>query len=348
MRKNTVILLLCIAVAALGLLAVKQNRQLRMIPEGSTAGDLAVERGTRSREPALGEAVQSTSSREEHRAVGGQREYVDEIHQLKSELATVETELEALRDRPIDHTDEQGESQSKSPMAGLAEMIRDPAMKDMLRGQQKMALTMNYGALFEDMELPPDELDVFKELLVDRQMAFMEMSSGMVKAPTSGAEIKERAESVAAVTEDFNERIRSAVGEQYYEMYREYEETLADRAQVNLFKQQLATSNQLTEAQEYDLIAALHDERTAFYASAAADQEQPSNPTRFTEEDLSKKLEWLAELHENYIDRARGILSESQLEQFTESVEQMRAMQEMGIRMSVKISAEPEKEEHVE
>ena len=38
-------------------------------------------------------------------------------------------------------------------------MMKNPAMKDMMRGQHKIALDMNYGGLFANMEFTPDELD---------------------------------------------------------------------------------------------------------------------------------------------------------------------------------------------
>ena len=57
--------------------------------------------------------------------------------------------------------------------------------------------------------------------------------------------------------------------------------------------------------------------------------------------EIDEQRAQLAQLQENYVKLARGILTKSQLVQFTKNTEQTRAMQEMGIRMSMQMIAKP-------
>lgn len=344
MRKNALILVLCIAVVVMAFVALQQNRQVRKMRQSNASGETAVKQTADVSVAVADKASQGSSNQKDQHVVEERRRLEKEIHQLKAQLEDVQTEIEDSTSEPAIDDDDPPQSPGKSPMAGYVEMMKNPAMKDMIRSQQKIALDMSYGSLFSEMELPPDELNKFKELLVDKQMAFIDMSPGMM-GPGSADEMKERSRTIKAITEEYNDKVRLAIGEQYYEMYREYKDTLPDRMQVNQFKQLLATSNPLDEEQEQDLINGMYEERTQFFSSVAGDEEQALDPSRITEEDISKKIAQLAQLHENYVELARDILSESQLEQFTKSTEQMRAMQEMGIRISMQMLTKPTEED---
>ena len=332
MQKNILILLLSVSTIVMAVVALQKHRQVLKIQDNASKG-IVVEEEAGDTAPGMGEYRKGAWLQTEQRGVKEKTDYVSEIRRLRLQLKMAKEELVKLRGTPDEQTGQQKESSSESAMARYAEMLKDPATKDVMRAQQKLALDMNYGSLFERMGLPPDGLEELKELLVDKQMAFMDMSSSMMATPRTSAEMKERAERVSAITEEYNDKIRLAIGEHYYEIYKQFEETLHDRMQVDVFKQFLSSNDRLTVRQEDDLIAAMYETRTDFYSSAQADKEQPVDPSRFTQEDLSRKLEELADLQDGYIARAQDILSEPQMEQFAKSMEQWRAMQESQIRM---------------
>jgi len=76
--------------------------------------------------------------------------------------------------------------------AGLAGMMKNPQMKEMIRAQQKMTLDKSYGALFKYLDRPPDQLDALKSLLVERQMAMID--AGLSAMSGSGSDSKQAAE----------------------------------------------------------------------------------------------------------------------------------------------------------
>ncbi len=345
MRKNALILVLCIAVVGMAAYAVRQNRQIRAMRQDYASGEHAVKKVVVASAAVAGEPPQGSPDQGTQEIAEERRRLQKEIHQLEAQLEDAEAELDNPPDEPAVGDTQTPKPPSKSPMAGLAEMMKKPEMKEMMRGQQRIALDVTYGALFSEMELSPDELGEFKELLVDKQMAFLDISTGMMGGATSADEMAEQSKTVKAITEEYNDRIRSEIGEEYYELLTAYEKSLPDRVQVNQFKTILSTDDRLTGEQEEELVAAMYEERTNLYSSLKDEQEQPFDPRKITREALDEKLDELAELQENYIEVARNILTESQLAQFTKSSEQMRAMQEMGIRMSMEMLAKPEEED---
>jgi hypothetical protein len=61
------------------------------------------------------------------------------------------------------------------------------------------------------------------------------------------------------------------------------------------------------------------------------------DPSQFTPEKITQLLEESAKLQEQYVTKAATILTPTQLEQFKANQKQQRAMQEMGMKMAVKM-----------
>ncbi|MBI3876042.1 MAG: hypothetical protein HY300_08835, partial [Verrucomicrobia bacterium] len=66
----------------------------------------------------------------------------------------------------------------------LGEMFKDPAMRDMIKAQQKafmgQAVDMAYGSLFKELNLTPEQTDKVKDLLKSKMMAATEMGMDML------------------------------------------------------------------------------------------------------------------------------------------------------------------------
>jgi len=70
---------------------------------------------------------------------------------------------------------------------------------------------------------------------------------------------------------------------------------------------------------------------------------QTADPSQFTPDRIAKVLEESAKIQERFVSRAAVILTPSQLEQFKMNQKQQRAMQEMGMKMAVKMFGQPSK-----
>jgi hypothetical protein len=61
----------------------------------------------------------------------------------------------------------------------LGKMMKDPAMREMMREQQKAMVNLMYAGLFRDLNLSPDEKEKLKGLLTEAQMRNMESAQGL-------------------------------------------------------------------------------------------------------------------------------------------------------------------------
>jgi hypothetical protein len=150
-------------------------------------------------------------------------------------------------------------------MSGLAGMMKNPQMKEMVRSQQKMMLERQFGSLFRYLSTRPQaQLDALKQLLEDRQMALVD--SGVAMMGGSTEERKKAMEEVKTVKAEYDKKIEDLLGAQDYEVFKQYEATAGERMQVQMFKDALPVDATLSDQQENDLILAMADERKALPA----------------------------------------------------------------------------------
>lgn len=230
-------------------------------------------------------------------------------------------------------------SATEAPMEGFAKMLKNPGMKDMIRAQQKGQLDMTYGPLFKYLQLSDQDLEKFKSLLLDRQMALVDSSMDMMSGAATPEEKKAAGEKIKELTAAYDAQVKELLGDENYATYKGFEDTQAERMQVTMFKGSLAAVDQLSDEQEDGLIRAMHDTRSNFkYTVPGMDGKQPSADTsQLTQEGIAKMLEDSARLQEQYVAEAAKILTPSQLEQFKSSQKQQQALQEMGLKMAAKM-----------
>jgi hypothetical protein len=220
-------------------------------------------------------------------------------------------------------------------MAALAKMVQDPKMKDALRAQQRMAIDTGYGQLFKCLTSRPESVAAFKDLLLERQMAMMDLGLGVVAAKST-EQREADAKRIQEAQKEFDTQAQGLLGADDYAMYKEYEETQPERMQVSAFGQGLGGSDALTEAQQHDLIRAMYEERKAFKFSVPAGAD--ADPTAVLAPGAaSRHVQDLEALQARYMERAQAILSPAQTEAFRKAQDQQRQMQAMGIQMAVQM-----------
>lgn len=218
----------------------------------------------------------------------------------------------------------------------FSRLAKDPAFKDMMRAQQKMVLGIVYGDLFKKLGLGATELEALKELLVERNLAQMDVSMSVLGTDAMPADRRQKLKEALEIREDYDRKIQDLLGPEAFAMFKDFEETQSERMQVNLFKQSLGASDALTEQQETDLIAAMYAERKAMPEMEQIKQAS-LDPANLTEDGMAEMMKILSGLHERYLQRAGLILNSSQLEQFKKSLEQQRTMQMMSLKMAAQM-----------
>ncbi|MBU4198683.1 MAG: hypothetical protein KKE37_13705 [Verrucomicrobia bacterium] len=306
MRNNVAIVLLTASTVALLVISIQQNRQIRTLGKQKDSAKPEIRVSASNPMPAVGKAIRKDAAQRESEADNERRQFEKTIHQLESQLETNRSS------QPTSAGERPEKSDHDVMRAGIAKMLQKPEMRDKIRLSQKSALELSHAALFEYLQLSPEELEIFKELLSDKQMAVVDGLSDVLDDSISPDERKEKAKRTENATKELEEKMRSFLGDTKYEAYKQYEEFLPEMQRVDRFKQSLGLYDQLGEEQEQKLIVAMHEERNNSPFSAGF-----SPPESFDPELNSKKQERL-------IARARDILSESQLNQFENNLKQQR------------------------
>ena len=238
---------------------------------------------------------------------------------------------------------EAGEKESASAMEGLGdyfdEMMKNPEMVEMMRQGQRTALDMIYGELFKDLRLSEEEMEAFKDLLVDKQMVNLEMGLPMMKGDLGEDEKKEMTEQIEEKQAEIDEEIKMLLGEAVYEEFENYSKNLGDRMLLGQYKRGLkgAGIEALDERQEDELLAAMNEERERFEFSASFGDPDNFDVSRFTEENINTYLKEKEELVKRVLDRSKTILTEEQFEQYKASVESQFKMEKMQMEMAAKM-----------
>ncbi|HVM59480.1 MAG TPA: hypothetical protein VMV72_01310 [Verrucomicrobiae bacterium] len=226
---------------------------------------------------------------------------------------------------------ESGARTTTNAFAGLASMLKDPQMKEMVRAQQKMMVEQMYGSLYKKLGLSPADEDSLKKLLEDRQMALTD--AGLAAMSGSGTDMKQVGEQTKDIKAQYDKQIQDLLGPQGYSAFQQYDQTVAERTQVNLFKQNLSADNALTEQQENDLVDAMYQARKALPENSLLNS-KTRDPLQFTDDAIAEAMKQQEQLQKQYAESASSILTPAQLDQFTKFQQQMATMQAAGMKMA--------------
>jgi hypothetical protein len=271
------------------------------------------------------------------------------LEQLRQERDEARQHLAALqRETEPNHAGTQGLPNSPPPataieasgqtptnlFAGFAKIFKDPQMKEMMRAQQKMMVGQMYGSLYKQLGLSPTDEEALKKLLEDRQMAVMD--AGLAVMGGSGTDSKQTAEDAKTLKTQFDKQIEDLLGPQAYSAFQQYDQTVTERTEVNLFKQSLSADNALTDQQENDLVDAMYQARKTLPESSLLNS-QTRDPSQLTEDGIAQALKVQEQLQKQYADSAALILTPAQLDQFTKFQQQMTAMSAASIKMAAQM-----------
>lgn len=148
---------------------------------------------------------------------------------------------------------------SRGNRGNLAALMANPEFTKAMNLQQRAALDARYAELFKRLNLSPDALERFKDLLVERQSARMDV---MAAARENGLDPRENRDEIQRLTDqaqaDVDANIKAALGDAAYDQYKSYETTQPQRTVVTSLDQRLAYSGTpLNRAQSDFLIQAL-------------------------------------------------------------------------------------------
>jgi hypothetical protein len=305
------------------------------------------------------------SSRAHQAEVAAEHAKVEEATRALAEAQAVQKQTEVQRDRLMKLADQVGTklreansnsaamqasaaaasaSSGESKPAGLgnlvSQMMSDPDTRKFIRDQQRVAMDQLYSPLVRKLGLSTEEATRFKDLLADHMMASSEKAMALMGDKAAGDKTK----ALSGLTEgqtQFDEEMRSLLGESRYNHYKEYQETLGERAQLNMFRQSNSGDQAITEVQADQLLALMAQEKKAVQTATGnvlpgADQ-AAATQAMLSEEQAGKMIETQELVNQRVYSHAGEILSPEQLQSFAQFQTNQLQMLRLGVSMARKM-----------
>ena len=333
--KNLVITLLAITTIALGAWCLNQQNQIK-----SQSAQLAQ---TETRLAAEKAELQKQSEAIEHAQFAAANEKI--LQQI-----LVETEAGAAeQSKKAEHLEQSlAAAKTNNPMQGFAAMFKDPKMRDMIKSQQKTVLgpmlDKQYAALFQQLDLTPEQTVALKDLLEKKTLAGTDAGFSMLDNTLDAAQRAELAKQVKSQTDDIESQIKQFLGDANYLTLQTYEKTLPDRTTVSRFNDQLAgTATALTSDQQQQLLQTMSDVRANFKWTATL-----SNPgaaangdfaAMFTEDNINQFVQQQEQFDQQVFTRVQPILSPDQFKAFQDYTATQQQLQMAGMKMAAQMFA---------
>lgn len=335
--KNTLFLIFVLATIALGAVCVLQSR--RLAEQKARVATLRTEAEQQARELADLQAAQRLFEQQ-------RQELFEQASQLAAKVQS--QQLAATTSPGIAPTPTKNETASandKNPFGQfLAKMMDDPETKKMIREQQRTLLDQLYSPLVRQLGLSPEEAERFKDLVADNMIKGMERGTSLLGSESS----TNRAAMLGKLAEEqksFEEQVRGLLGESRYAQYQDYQQTVGERTQLSQFRQQFAGGeNSLTDQQTEQLLAFMKEEKHAVnavggFGSTGASQDAASLQAMMSGEGVDKIFQNQEVVNQRVYERARTVLSESQLTAFGKFQANQIQMMRVGMNMARRFMA---------
>jgi hypothetical protein len=331
---------LALSTIALGILCAVQSRQLRVTQAQARAVEAALRANAESRE------TQAARVKDLERANQRLEQQVQQFVSMTVSLRSNEVrqssnvilwseQLRAARQTAGTNVGAGSEGVFGKDMSQmLGKMMKDPAMREMMREQQKAAINMMYAGLFKDLNLSPEEKDKFKALLTDAQMRNIENAQGLFGDNKEDA--LEDAQKLAADAKNQTDAdIKVLLGDERFALYEDYQKNLGERMQIDQFKTRLAAEKlPLQDQQTTQLLQIMKEEKAAVPPVIPTDNTQFPKKELMTAENVDKQSAWMEDYNRRVLARAEQVLTPEQLKQYREFQEQQASLQKLGLNMA--------------
>lgn len=205
--KNILILLLLGAVVTVGIIARQQHARLLAL---QTEINLTAEKTA---------GLEKRRRAAEVRAAELERDFTAALHQASAtaELPPVEPTGDARPDRT-------------NLTVRMNRLMEDPKFRDAMNLAEKARLNQRYAELFRQLNLTPEQMDVLKQLLVEKQNIARDVLTAALEegmSPTGNrADLQKLIQEGQA---EIDAAIKTAIGDTAFDQYAAYDKTSAQR-----------------------------------------------------------------------------------------------------------------------
>ena len=262
------------------------------------------------------------------------KEYKSNIAKLKSSKEKLTEEVQQHTEKLEEITEASEENSAEKFASGLSEMLDSPEMQDMIRVQlENTLINPVFGTLIEEFGFSDIDSETFKTLLADRFM--IGASTGMKMISSDKDQQAELKDQIKQEEEAVDSMIKEMLGQEDYNKYENYIDTIEDRMVCKQFNQQIAMSGEnLLPGQNEQLIEIMQSEREKLKAEEDFPEMKDTNPFDWTEEETEKFLQQKQKLNENTLSKSSKILNKKQQTAFELFLENQLRVQEKQLIMT--------------
>ncbi len=333
--QKTIIGLLSVAVVMLGLACAWQAKQLRRAETRASAADesRAVGAGADEAQAQRIQELERSNARLEKQVA----QFASVTTSLRTNESALRSNANALAERIKTAGGADAEGDGKGAVWGdmIGKMMKDPAMREMMREQQKAMINMMYGGLFKELNLSPEEKDKFKELLTESQMGKVAATQGLLGGAQDEATTAAAKQAVADAKKQADADLKALLGEQRYAQYEDYQKNVGERMQLDQLKNHLAGENvPLRDEQNAQLLQIMKEEKLALPPAISTEQSEMPDQSTFTPQKMDEQLKWMEQYNARVADRAKNVLTPEQFINYQKFQEQQASMQKLGMQMA--------------
>lgn len=213
------------------------------------------------------------------------------------------------------------------PMGRLLDLMNNPEAQRLAALQQRSVLDARYAALFKKLNLSPQQLEQFKNLLVEKRAAVADVMAAAREQGLTGRDNRDEIRALMQnAQEEIDASIRSTIGESAYSQYESFEQTQPQRTTVERLEQRLSyTDSPLSSEQSEQLVAVL-----------AATSGETSNAANRAPRNAAARLGFPAgggggaQITDATVQQASSVLSTAQLQALQQVQQEQQAQAQLG------------------
>lgn len=328
--KTTFLIIAIIGCVALGILGVEQSKKMQAQSDELAATKEQVA-SLEAELKAKDEAIENAKSIEANSRI---------LQKTLSESTTAAVAESKKTEKLQESLDR---AKTNNPMSAMAKMFKDPAMRDMMKAQQKTALgpiiERQYADLFKQLNLSPEQSAAFKDLVMKKMFAGTDAGLSMMDDSLDPSQRADLAKQVKAQSDEVDSEIKQFLGDNNYQAYQSYEKSVPDRMTMSQFSDQFAgTPNALSPQQQNQMIQAMSDARNNFtWTSGLNQQNLGANGdigSMLSDDNIAKFTAEREQFDQQFLGKAQQILTPDQFAAYQQFQKQQREVQLMGIKMA--------------
>ena len=328
--KTTILIIAIVGCIALGILGVEQSKKLK-----AQSDELAQVKNQLAALDA--ELKEKSDAIENARLTEAKAKTLQQTLSESTTAAVAESKKSEALMASLD------EEKTNSPMHAMASMFKDPKMREMMKAQQKAVmgpiLDKQYADFYKQLNLTPEQTAAFKDLLGKKMLAGADQGFAMLDDSLDANQRADLGKQVKAQTDELDNEIKQALGDDNYKAYQSYEKTIPDRMTTSQFGDQLAgTPNALTPGQQEQLVQEMSDTRNNFNWTSTLNQPNPGAngdmASMLTSENIDKFMAEREQYDSQVLAGAQKFLTPAQVDALRNLQQTQRELQGMGFNMA--------------